>query len=102
MRQVQLSPEEERARQVLDAVRRVLNLTDAEVGRRLGVSYQAIQQRRTGATRMRYGDIQRIAAALDVDPAVFAMEPPDAIQWVLDHRRDLLVPSSCSMFVTAA
>lgn len=46
VRKVNLSPEEEQARQVLNVTMRLLGLTDANVGEPIGRKYQWVQQRR--------------------------------------------------------
>lgn len=91
VRKVNLSPEEEQARQVLNVTMRLLGLTDANVGEPIGRKYQWVQQRRRGETRIRIGDMAQLAAALDVPDSLFGMDPLDAGSWLLSNRREQVV-----------
>lgn len=101
-RKVALSPEEENARQVLAIAMRLLGATDAAVAAPLGKKYQAIQQRRRGETRIRLGDTPLLAAALDIPPELFDMDPLDAGAWLLTNRSKQVIAASGWMSRTAA
>lgn len=75
----------ERARLVLDALKRHRDLTDEEVGSRSGLSRIEVIKRRRGDTAIKVDDAARLAVALGVHPVVFFMEPAEAIRWALDH-----------------
>jgi hypothetical protein len=80
-----LDPVEKCAKRVLELVMRLYDLTDGEVARRLGLTAQAIQQRRTGAIRIRPGQVSELARALDLPQGVFGMEPPDVLRYFADR-----------------
>lgn len=96
MRRVQLSTREDRSRRALNLLCNVLDFTDRAVAERMDppVTYQAIQQRRKGTTRIRLEDRARIAAALGVPETVFDMEPPDILRWLADNARELVISAS--------
>lgn len=75
---------------VLHKVMATLDVSDAELGRRLNVSRQAIHARRTGRSSMTADDIHDVAEALNVDPAVFLGRPSEAVRWLVEHRADEL------------
>lgn len=68
----------------------VSGVSDAELGRRLGVSRQAAHARRTGRMTMTLPDIMEAAEALDVDPSIFLGPPSAALMWLAEHRREQL------------
>lgn len=89
-----LIPEEELARRTLDLFKRLRDLSDAEIAARVGVSREAIQQRRKGHTRIHpHRDVPRLAEALGVDPACFYMSDSDLLRWIENEAPDLLSPS---------
>lgn len=101
-RKVNLSPQEERARQVLGIAMRLLGKTDTAVAEVLGKRYQAVQARRHGETRIRMGDVNGLATALDVPTELFGMEPLDAGAWILSNRPDQVIDASGWLSETAA
>lgn len=94
IRKVNLSPEEEQARQVLNVTMRLFGLTDANVGEPIEHKYQWVQQRRRGETRIRMGDMVQLAKALDVPESLFGMDPLDAGAWLLANRREQVIAAS--------
>lgn len=70
---------------MLEAVKSVRGISDHEIAAHLGVKYQAIQQRRSGHTRIRLGDIDRLGEALGIPGDLFRGTPQAAVRWVLDH-----------------
>lgn len=93
-RKVNLSPQEENARQVLALTMRLLGLSDSAVAGKLDKKYQAIQQRRRGETRIRIGDVADLAAVLDVPESLFSMDPLDAGAWLLSNRSEQVTDAS--------
>lgn len=69
---------------------RVQDLTDQKVGDRCHVSRSAIEARRAGDTRITLKDVGLLSRALDVDPALFSMEPDEALSWYAENRKELL------------
>lgn len=80
-----LSVEEDQARLVLDALRRIRSLSGVRLARSAGMSRQSVSDKLMGARRITLADVGRFAKALEVEPAVFFMTPDDAIRWTLDH-----------------
>lgn len=91
---VALTDEERRASRNLHLLMRIFDLTDREVGERVGLSHQAIQQRRYGTTRIRLGDDRKLADAMGVPVELLHLEPPAILRWIADHRPDLLERAS--------
>lgn len=87
----QLSEKEQRARRVLDVAMNVLAITDDALGKRLGVTRQQVQSRRTGSVRMRLEDVDVYAAALEINPLVFSLGVEEAVKFIVDNYSDLLV-----------
>jgi len=71
---------------VLHKLMAALDVTDAELGRRLNVSRQTIHSRRTGRTPMAVEDVYAIASALNVDPVIFLGTASAALAWLAEHR----------------
>lgn len=90
-KQPQLTEEERRAYRVLDLAMRVFDITDQVLADRVGMTRQSIQQRRKGITRMRLGDVDRFAVALDVNPLVFSLDPEEALRFFADNYADMLI-----------
>jgi transcriptional regulator with XRE-family HTH domain len=67
-----------------------LDVNDAELGRRLHKSRQAIHAKRTGRSSMTADELAEIAEALEVDPAIMLGPPHEAVQWLVHHRREVL------------
>lgn len=86
MKPLMLTREEERAREVMDVLKRLRGLSDGEIATKLGTNRQAVHQRRAGLTRIGLTDVVRLSEAFDVEPLVFLMEPNEAVRWVLDNR----------------
>jgi len=93
-RKVTLSPEEERARQVLNISMRTLGFTNSAIGDAIDKSAQYVQQRRSGESRIRMGDSANLAAALDVPEELFRMDPLDAGSWILTNRSEQVIAAS--------
>jgi DNA-binding XRE family transcriptional regulator len=55
----------------LRARRRLMEMTQAELGRRVGVSFQQIQKYECAAQRMTVTTLWKLARALETDPAYF-------------------------------
>lgn len=101
-RKVNLSTQEETARQVLNLAMRLLGRTDASVAAPLDQKYQWVQQRRRGETRIRIGDLADLARSLDVPLELFTMDPLDAGSWLLSNRREQVIAASGWLSPTAA
>ncbi len=69
----------------LGIVMGILNVSNMELGRRLGINTQNVQKRRTGDTKLTLRDIQAYASALGIPPEVLAMNAPDVFRWFADH-----------------
>lgn len=94
-KRLDLTMEEERARRTLDLLKRLTVISDATLGKALGVKHQAIAQRREATTRIHpHRDVPKLAAALGVDPACFYMDDDELFDWIKDRRPDLLVSQS--------
>lgn len=90
-----LDPEEELARRTLDVFKRLRDLSDAEIAEHVGLSREAIQQRRKGHTRIHpHRDVPRLAEALGVDPACFYMDDGALLDWIENKAPDLLKAST--------
>lgn len=90
---------------MFNLLRNVLSLSDQAVATRMGMSQQAVHQRRTGATRIRLEDRDHLAQSLGVPEYLFDMEPADVLRWLADEGRDLLIAASpciTTPFVCAA
>lgn len=92
MKVLDLTPEELRARDVLHFLKKVSGLSDQDIAARAGWKrHQSVQQRRYGQTRIHpWRDVPRLAEALKVEPACFAMNDEDLHAWIRDNRPDLL------------
>ncbi len=91
MKHPTLSPQEDRARITLGLLMGILNLTDKDVAERTGLSRQSVQQRRTGLTKMRLGDVDQMADALGVSALLFSLPPVEALRFVADNHSELVV-----------
>ena len=78
------------APRTLHLIMGLLDVTDAKLARRLDVSRQTVHARRTGRSAMTLDDIEEVADALDVEPALFLGPPHEAVRWLVEHRPDLL------------
>lgn len=87
---VQLDQVERRHQVALDLILRLRDRSEADVAERMGVSRQAVGQRRRGETRIRGGDVLRLAEALEVPPAVFSMEPAELLRWFAEQPVELV------------
>lgn len=67
-----------------------LDVNDVELAHRLNTSRQTINSRRKGRVTMSAEDIGELATALNVDVALFFGPPHEAVQWLVDHRREAL------------
>lgn len=56
-----------------------LGMSQVELGRRLGVTFQQVGKYETGANRLSAGMLHRAAVALDVAPAHFFPAPDEAL-----------------------
>ena len=74
---------------ILHRLMSILDMTDAELAARLGVSRQTVHSRRTGRSQMSLDHIRETAAALDIDPLVFLGTQVEAVQWIIDNRPEL-------------
>ena len=98
MRRSTLSPEEDRCRQSLDLIARLRGMTDGEVASRAeGLSVQTVNFRRNGYTRIRVGDVPRLAAALEVPAELFSAEPSEILRWFAERPAELVVRGQCSV-----
>lgn len=93
MKRPELSLQEDRARRVLAVAMRLLDVNDGQLAERLNWTRQRVEQRRSGATRIRMGDVDALAQALEINPLVFSLEPVEAARYVLDKHSDLLIRS---------
>lgn len=104
----ELTPREQNARRVLNALMGVEGIKDAEMAARIasqgtrGLSRSAVQQRRSGDKPLDLRDIDELATALSVPASLFDGDPIDAARWVLDNRPDLLIGSSGWLLPLAA
>lgn len=64
---------------------RIRGVNDAQVAAHIGLSRPAVNTRRTGATRIRPGDIDVLADALEVPAQLFRSEPAAIFRWFADQ-----------------
>lgn len=74
-----------RSAAVLRALKRYRALSDADVARITGLSRSGIQGYMAGDRHMTVGLMEVFAAALEVSPTVFFMEPEEALRWAFDN-----------------
>lgn len=95
----------ERAREVLNALKKWRGYSDSAIGERAGLSRFEVLKRRTGDRALKVADVGRLAEAFDVDPAVFFQDPDEVISRLTEReqkvrpirsgtRRDMDVPST--------
>src|SRR4051794_23449960 len=80
-----LSPAQERARQVFKALRGLRQWTNAELAARGGVTRGYIESKSCGASAIDLEDIETLAPAFGVSETVFLMDPMTAVRWAVDH-----------------
>lgn len=97
-----LSPTEEQARLVLDALMRYRRITGAEMSRRVGLTRQSLHDKLRGKNRVSLNDVSRFAEVLGVEPAVFFSDPDGAVRWVLDHSPNRREAGYATLVLTAA
>jgi transcriptional regulator with XRE-family HTH domain len=62
--------------------RRLVDLTQAELGQRVGLSFQQIQKYECGTQRLSVSTLCRIAWVLGVEPAYFLTDLPKPVEVV--------------------
>lgn len=95
----ELTPLEERARQVLHLLKELRHLDDADIAEGISLSRSAIQDRLGGGTRIHMKDVERLSDFFNIEPAVFLMTRTEALRWMLDNQPELL--ESASRWITA-
>lgn len=68
---------------VMHHLMNLLEQSDADMAATLGLSRQAVYNRRTGRSTMTSADIKQVALALGVDPRLFLGTAAEAIMWVI-------------------
>lgn len=80
-----LDPVESRYKAALGLLMRLRGINDRQVGERVGMSQQLVQQRRDGWTRIRPGEISAFAQVLRVPEELFTMDGADIHRWWAAH-----------------
>jgi plasmid maintenance system antidote protein VapI len=75
-----------RAAQVLQALKRYRHVSDNELATALERSRSSVQGYVAGTNQLTIGLLYDFARVLGVDPAVFLMEPSDALRWAIDNN----------------
>jgi transcriptional regulator with XRE-family HTH domain len=76
---------QQRGAAVLQVLKRYRRMTDNELAAAIKRSRSSVQGYVAGTNQLTIGIMYDFARALDVDPAVFLMEPNDALRWVIDN-----------------
>lgn len=90
----QLTMREDTRRRALDTTMRALDVKDAHLAVRLGISRSAAQSWRSGGVRLREDQVEAAAEALGVPVALMDLAPDDVLRWLADNRRDEVFASS--------
>lgn len=98
---VTLTPREDTRRRALDTIMRALDVKDAHLAPKLGISRSAVQNRRSGGVRLREDQVEEMADALGVPSDLFAMEVPDIFRWLADNRSEQVFAASGWFWPTA-
>lgn len=80
-----LAPSEDQARIVFDLLVRISGLSNAAMGKRIGVSGSSIQAKRAGTTPISLGDADRYAIALGVPREILNLTPQLVLRWIADN-----------------
>ncbi|MEZ5409545.1 MAG: helix-turn-helix transcriptional regulator [Acidimicrobiales bacterium] len=67
-----------------------LDVSDIELGRRVGETRQTIHRKKTGRSALTADNIDDYAAALGIEPEVLMRRPSAALVWLAEHRADEL------------
>lgn len=67
-----------------------LDVSDIELGRRVGTTRQTIHRKKTWRSALTADDIDTYAEALDVEPEVLMRRPSAALAWLIEHRAEQL------------
>ncbi len=73
---------------VIHHLMNLLEITNAELGNRLGISKQAAYKIRSGRQNLSTARLKRVADALGVPSPLLMTTPAAAIRWVLDNLED--------------
>ena len=69
----------------LDLVMRLREFTNEELAKRVESSTQKIQQRRSGRTKVKAGELGKIAGALEVPVDLFIADRATVLAWFANH-----------------
>jgi transcriptional regulator with XRE-family HTH domain len=76
----------DRSAHVLRTLKGYRGLTDGALAVRINASRSKVQGYVAGTSQLTIGLMYDFAQVLDVDPAVFLMEPDEALRWTIDNR----------------
>ena len=73
-------------RKTIDAIANVYGLSRKQLGLRMGLGAMTVSNRLNGIKPIEPWELAGFAVALEVPVSVLAMEPYEAVKWVIDNR----------------